>query len=211
MRNLNKISSFALIVAIGFLTAFIFALAQWTAPTFTPPSCPTGTPGCDIPLNTGSATQTKTGGLNITKLQLGDKWLLSGVGDIHGNDDWLRLFNSSGNDYYGGFATNRLWVKNDAYFAVVGGNVGIGTKYPQAKLDVRGGAIGGIFQTDSNGYNLKLPSRNDINRGAYLFATTPTLTFDWNGNTIASCPESAQLLAWNNNYTTPVGLCVKFF
>jgi hypothetical protein len=45
----------------------------------------------------------------INKLQLGSKWLLSGEGDAHGNDDWLRLFNIQGTDYFGGFAAGKLW------------------------------------------------------------------------------------------------------
>ncbi len=43
------------------------------------------------------------------KLQLGSKWLLSGAGDAHGNDDWLRLFNVQGDDYFGGFAAAKLY------------------------------------------------------------------------------------------------------
>jgi Chaperone of endosialidase len=46
------------------------------------------------------------------RLQLGAKWLLSGVGDAHGNDDWLRLFNAAGSNYYGGLAAGRLWSSN---------------------------------------------------------------------------------------------------
>jgi Chaperone of endosialidase len=45
----------------------------------------------------------------INKLQLGSKWLLSGEGDAHGNDEWLRLFNIQGTDYFGGFAAGKLW------------------------------------------------------------------------------------------------------
>jgi hypothetical protein len=43
------------------------------------------------------------------KLQLGNKWLLSGAGDAHANDDWLRLFNNQGTDYFGGLAAGKLW------------------------------------------------------------------------------------------------------
>ena len=43
------------------------------------------------------------------KLQLGSKWLLSGAGDAHGNDDWLRLFNTQGTDYFGGLAAGKLY------------------------------------------------------------------------------------------------------
>lgn len=46
------------------------------------------------------------------RLQLGAKWLLSAVGDAHGNDDWLRLFDINNTGYYGGFAAGRLWSSN---------------------------------------------------------------------------------------------------
>ena len=45
------------------------------------------------------------------KVQLGGKWLMSGVGDGHGNDDWLRLMNVAGNNYHGGFAAGKLWTQ----------------------------------------------------------------------------------------------------
>jgi hypothetical protein len=49
-------------------------------------------------------------GVMYTKrLLLGDKFSLSGVGDAHGNDDWLRLFNTANNGYYGGLAAGKMW------------------------------------------------------------------------------------------------------
>jgi hypothetical protein len=48
--------------------------------------------------------------LVTSKLQLGTKWLLSGVGDVHGNDEWLRFFGKDGNEYYGGIATGKIWL-----------------------------------------------------------------------------------------------------
>jgi hypothetical protein len=47
--------------------------------------------------------------LETQKLQLGGKWMLSGVGDAHGNDEWLRLFDFKGSGYHGGFAAGKLW------------------------------------------------------------------------------------------------------
>jgi Chaperone of endosialidase len=52
---------------------------------------------------------TENGITKIPRLQLGNKWLLSGEGDAHANDDWLRLFNIHNTDYFGGFAAGRLW------------------------------------------------------------------------------------------------------
>lgn len=46
------------------------------------------------------------------RLQLGAKWLLSGVGDAHGDDEWLRLFNAAGAGYFGGLAAEKLWTSD---------------------------------------------------------------------------------------------------
>ena len=45
----------------------------------------------------------------VTKLQLGNKWLLSGDRDWWADDDWLRLGNTKVGGYWGGFAAGRLW------------------------------------------------------------------------------------------------------
>ncbi|NEP35885.1 tail fiber domain-containing protein [Moorena sp. SIO3B2] len=60
----------------------------------------TTSPGAKLDVNGTTKTQ---------KLRLADKWLLSGVGDVHHNDDWLRLFDHNGSGYFGGFAAGRLW------------------------------------------------------------------------------------------------------
>lgn len=58
---------------------------------------------------TGTVTNLKT-----DKLMLGNKWLLSGVGDGYTNDDWLRFLKTDGSSgYYGGIATGKLWVQAD--------------------------------------------------------------------------------------------------
>lgn len=53
------------------------------------------------------------GTTKTTKLQLGDKWLLSGDGDGEANDTWLRLKSSTvPQNYYGGFAAEKLWCSS---------------------------------------------------------------------------------------------------
>ena len=52
---------------------------------------------------------TEDGITKTPKLQLGNKWLLSGEGDAHANDDWLRLFDIQGAGYFGGFAAGKLY------------------------------------------------------------------------------------------------------
>jgi hypothetical protein len=53
------------------------------------------------------------GRLKASKVQLGDKFSLSGVGDAHNDDEWLRLFNTQGSDFgpYG-FAAGKLWTRD---------------------------------------------------------------------------------------------------
>lgn len=46
----------------------------------------------------------------VDALQLGDKWTLSGRGDGHANDGWLRLMNTNRDNYNGGFAAGELWT-----------------------------------------------------------------------------------------------------
>src|SRR5713101_3565322 len=42
--------------------------------------------------------------------QLGNKWRLSGIGDVQANDDWLRFLDINNTVYYGGLAAGRLWT-----------------------------------------------------------------------------------------------------
>ncbi len=70
--------------------------------------------------NSGLATVTNltatnsivTNSIATPKIQLGNKWVLSGAVDASGNnDDWLRLLGANG-QYYGGIAMSKLWVGN---------------------------------------------------------------------------------------------------
>jgi F0F1-type ATP synthase membrane subunit b/b' len=56
------------------------------------------------------AKQVTTKSAITGSINLGNKFKLSGVGDGHSDDDWLRVMNAEGKDYYGGVAMNKLWV-----------------------------------------------------------------------------------------------------
>jgi hypothetical protein len=58
---------------------------------------------------------TVDGKVNANRVQLGKKWMLSGVGDGIGNDDWLRVTRTDGKDYYGGLATGKMWVGGNGW------------------------------------------------------------------------------------------------
>jgi hypothetical protein len=49
------------------------------------------------------------GVLQTDVLRLGNKWRMSAIGDAHGNDGWLRLFNVDNTGYFGGFAADVMW------------------------------------------------------------------------------------------------------
>lgn len=72
------------------------------------PAGPRGLQGPPGPAGTGGGAN----GTKVTtqKLQLGNKFLLSGVGDAHANDNWLRMFGTDERGYYGGFAAGKLWT-----------------------------------------------------------------------------------------------------
>jgi hypothetical protein len=55
------------------------------------------------------------GTAKASRIQLGEKWTLSGAGNNMGNDDWLRIANTNGTDYYGGVATRKLFTQSEAH------------------------------------------------------------------------------------------------
>lgn len=63
-QQLIKIVFLATILAIG----GSYAYANWTAPTFSPPTCPATEPACNPPINTSVSNQTKLGGVFVSQL-----------------------------------------------------------------------------------------------------------------------------------------------
>lgn len=48
-------------------------------------------------------------------LLLGNKFRMSGLGDAHANDQWLRLFDTNNKGYWGGFAAGAFWTQSGAF------------------------------------------------------------------------------------------------
>jgi hypothetical protein len=63
-----------------------------------------------VPAKGDDPKKPPTATVMVDKLQLGDKWMLSGVGDATANDDWLRLFRKDGKGYHGGVAAGKAWL-----------------------------------------------------------------------------------------------------
>ncbi len=95
---------------------------------------------------TGNITNGNITNIKTNKIQLGDKWLFSGVGDAYANDDWLRLYKTNGSaDYYGGVAMGKLYVNGPAYVqgdlnlsGTVQGNFNLGGKVTKIYPNTRG-------------------------------------------------------------------------
>ena len=66
-------------------------------------------------LNVGQWAKVEAGRTKTQKLQLGEKWLLSGVGDGQANDAWLRLTGLDGKTYYGGLAADTMYTTNGKF------------------------------------------------------------------------------------------------
>ena len=65
--------------------------------------------GWGLTMRTDNGDTDIKGKLTVRKLQLGNKWLLSGDRDWFADDDWLRLANTRVGGYWGGFAAGRLF------------------------------------------------------------------------------------------------------
>lgn len=89
----------------------------------------------------------KPGELQANSIKLGKKFVLSGVGDAHGNDSWLRLFGTGdpgfgpAGNYYGGLAVNSLWTGSTAE---IGSDIIMNngtTLYNKGRMHIHGGEL----------------------------------------------------------------------
>jgi len=62
-KIIQNIKSFILVLIL--VLGVSYAYANFTSPLHTPPTCLTGEPGCDAPINVGSNSQTKSGTLTL--------------------------------------------------------------------------------------------------------------------------------------------------
>jgi hypothetical protein len=67
MKTQHKIINTAKIIILGLIIGLgvNYIIADFTSPLHTPPTCLTGEPGCDTPLNVGNIGQVKNGGLTL--------------------------------------------------------------------------------------------------------------------------------------------------
>ncbi len=63
-----------------------------------------------LELNKGKMTVPS---IQTNSVSLGSKWKLSGTGDAHANDPWLRLMNAEGKNYYGGLAADQFYSREN--------------------------------------------------------------------------------------------------
>ena len=80
-----KISLFfiiAIFLVLSLSVSFQSLLAAWTAPLANPPTCATGDPGCDAPLNAGPLIQPKSGALWLNTNGLSPYGLIVESGNV---------------------------------------------------------------------------------------------------------------------------------
>lgn len=81
-------------------------------------------------------SKSTTDDARVGKLRLGDKFVMSGVGEAHGNDDWLRILDKNGEDYRG-VAVKNLWTRDNAW---LNGQTDLtGTTNSHGTFNTRGG------------------------------------------------------------------------
>lgn len=103
-----------------------------------------------------NANMIRTQNVRTGVLNLGSKFSLSGIGEALGNDDWLRLMDANGTDYYGGAAVGKLLVNNGS---TLNGVTDTGIVNVKESLVVKGGKVGGQNMT----WNSYFPYTDGIN------------------------------------------------
>lgn len=64
--KINLPSIIVAVIANLLVAGVLIVSANWQAPLSTPPTCNSGDPGCDAPLNVGASTQVKLGALGVS-------------------------------------------------------------------------------------------------------------------------------------------------
>ena len=128
--------------------------------------------------------QLTTKNVKSSKYQLGDKWVLSGVGDGNANDDWLRITGKDNKGYYGGVAMGKLWVDGESHLV---GDVSVG------------GTLNTSKSVAMNDNPLLLRSAKDSYHGMYFAGDVdgPVLHGNGGGKILSGGAKGTAQLKWN--------------
>lgn len=158
--NINKVAVFTGLLLGAFA---ISALADWSAPLSAPPTCTSGQPGCDAPLNVGGSAQAKSGALGL-------------------NETVSQILTGSTLDVNGTASANKLLAK---YLQITGGTLAAGNVLTS---DANGNAT---WQTPTGGGSSSGVSQITAGTNITISPTTGTGNVTINAN--ASAPSGLVL------------------
>jgi hypothetical protein len=117
--------------------------------------------GEDTKIRMGKLDRVSASEFDTDVLKIGKKWRLSGVGDAHGNDDWLRFFDKNGGEYYGGIAVGKLWNGGATYLN--GEFNAYGTANAHNGVNIKGGKS--VYNPDNWGTHFPFSDGRNYIRG----------------------------------------------
>ncbi len=173
IKNIKFFSYFTIVIILTLgLSISLQSILAWTAPSASPPTCATGNPGCDEPLNISNATQQKIGGLVLNTGGIATNGLIVDQGNVgigtvgpdrkldilDGSSPQMRLTQADNSVYAdfqmtsGGDLVMNIDGQSNQLVLDNNGNVGIGIVDPGYELEVNGdvAALAFIYASDES-------------------------------------------------------------
>ncbi|MDE1940853.1 MAG: hypothetical protein KGI66_01925, partial [Patescibacteria group bacterium] len=188
MKNRSLVNRVAALTGILLGAFALSALANWTAPLNPPPTCISGDPGCDAPINVGPVAQYKVGPGGI------------GIGASSGMDAGT-LLDVFGTAVAQDFWTNTLHVKGSAQT--------LGKGYVLTDVNGDGNATwqpstGGSGSSTSGVTSIKSGSTDNIT----VSPTTGNVVISAHGTVGGGCYQDGGTKTWGNASTNSLGSCI---
>lgn len=176
-KFLHIIAYLASIIAVIFFASSLITFADWSAPIANPPTCATGNPGCDPPLNTNLAGQIKSGGLTVANNSGVVNGLVVRYGNVGiGNFDLITTFPQAKLDV----TVAGVGPQIAAYFN--NSDTGVASSQSRIVFGERGSGASTLwYQGISGAYNSALPYMGfSVNNVANTWSEKMRITYSGN-------------------------------